>query len=344
MAAVGDARLQTPFAAATAGSNAKTMLVHVLPKPGVMDPVALSTLRALSDLNVAVTNVRSLHKYWITNADQHQVQRLAAKVLANDSVDQVVIGPLNIAKLAFGSRYELDRKVVPIRNLTTAQLESLSREGQLYLTQAEMLTVQKHFQEMNREPTDIELETIAQTWSEHCSHKTLAGRIAYRDENGERHFGNMLKETIFAATVGIRKQLVQTIGASPFSKTTRVLYASTTNIMLFSKWRRTIILQPSSPMEEPTPDRRCDSRSDGDGTWSQAVCNTDIFCFAPPITDATSLPGRSDPSPNHHAWRGSRRPRLRQSHGDPTVNGAVYFDPRYLGNPLVYCGNVGILP
>ena len=30
--------------------------------------------------------------------------------------------------------------------------------------------------------------------------------------------------------------------------------------------------------------------------------------------------------------------------GIPTVNGAVYFDDRYLGNPLVYCGNAGLLP
>ncbi len=30
--------------------------------------------------------------------------------------------------------------------------------------------------------------------------------------------------------------------------------------------------------------------------------------------------------------------------GIPTVNGAIYFDPRYLGNPLVFCGNVGVIP
>ena len=76
----------------------------------------------------------------------------------------------------------------------------LSREGQLYLQLAEMQTIRQHFRDLGREPTDVELETIAQTWSEHCSHKTLAGRIAYRDENGERMFENMLKETIFAAT------------------------------------------------------------------------------------------------------------------------------------------------
>ena len=83
----------------------------------------------------------------------------------------------------------------------------LSREGQLYLQLAEMQTIRQHFRELGREPTDVELETIAQTWSEHCSHKTLAGRIAYRDEHGERQFDNMLKETIFAATQKIREQL-----------------------------------------------------------------------------------------------------------------------------------------
>ena len=82
----------------------------------------------------------------------------------------------------------------------------LSREGQLYLQLAEMQTIQRHFAELGREPTDIELETIAQTWSEHCSHKTLAGRIAYRDEHGERQFENMLKETIFAATQELRRR------------------------------------------------------------------------------------------------------------------------------------------
>ena len=87
--------------------------------------------------------------------------------------------------------------------MTTA-LERLSREGQLYLSLVEMQTIQEYFRELDRDPTDVELETVAQTWSEHCSHKTLAGRIAYRDEQGERHFDNMLKETIFAATQTIR--------------------------------------------------------------------------------------------------------------------------------------------
>ena len=95
---------------------------------------------------------------------------------------------------------------VPIRELDDDGLLQLSRDGQLYLSLVEMQTIQQYFRELGRDPTDVELETMAQTWSEHCSHKTLAGRIAYRDEKGERHFENMLKETIFAATQQIRQR------------------------------------------------------------------------------------------------------------------------------------------
>ena len=77
---------------------------------------------------------------------------------------------------------------IPIRDLDDAALEQLSRTGQLYLSLTEMQTIQQYYRQLDRDPTDVELETLAQTWSEHCSHKTLAGRIAYRDENGDAAF------------------------------------------------------------------------------------------------------------------------------------------------------------
>src|SRR3990172_3704191 len=70
-----------------------------------------------------------------------------------------------------------------------------------------MQTTRAYFRELGRDPTDAELETIAQTWSEHCSHKTLTGPITYRDPNGQRQFENLLRETIFAATATIRQRL-----------------------------------------------------------------------------------------------------------------------------------------
>ena len=103
--------------------------------------------------------------------------------------------------------YEFNPITVPIREMDDEALARLALEGQLYLSLVEMQTIKARFESLDRDPTDIELETIAQTWSEHCSHKTLAGRIRYEDSSGERKYENMLKETIFAATVEIRERL-----------------------------------------------------------------------------------------------------------------------------------------
>ena len=128
-----------------------------------------------------------------------------------------------------------------------AALERLSREGQLYLSLVEMQTIQAHFRSLGRDPTDVELETIAQTWSEHCSHKTLAGRIHYRGPEGERHFQNMLKETIFAATQKIRHEAgQQRLVRERLFRQRRRRSASTTSTTWFSRSKRTITLRPWS--------------------------------------------------------------------------------------------------
>ena len=182
-------------------------LIHVLPKPGVMDPVAQSVQQACADLGVELDAVRTLRKYWFSGLDDSALETLCGKVLANDAIEQVIVGPLGFDRIGLGSAYEFNKLVTPICQLDDEQLAALSRTGQLYLSLAEMQTIAAHFRELGREPTDIELETVAQTWSEHCSHKTLAGRIRYQDEQGQRQFENMLKETIFAATQQIRKDL-----------------------------------------------------------------------------------------------------------------------------------------
>src|SRR5205823_11864369 len=111
--------------------------------------------------------------------------------------------PLTLDHLSIGTPYAFRLITVPLRDLDDDGLEQLSRDGQLSLSLDEMRTIQGHFRSLGRDPTDVELETLAQTWSEHCSHKTLKGRI----ECGDRTYENMLKETIFAATQEVRRQL-----------------------------------------------------------------------------------------------------------------------------------------
>jgi phosphoribosylformylglycinamidine synthase II len=320
-------------------------LIHVLPKPGVMDPVAQSVLSAIGDLGLKADAVRTLHKYWFAPAAAAALPTLATKVLANDAIEQVVVGPLPFKQLEVGAKYEFAPITVPYRTLDDAALEKLSKSGQLYLSLVEMQTIQKHFRELGRDPTDAELETIAQTWSEHCSHKTLAGRIRYRDERGERSFTNMLKETIFAATQEIRKQLgtddwcvsvfKDNAGVIKFDEQYHVCFKVETH-------NHPSALEPYGGANTGLGGVIRDPL--GTGLGAKPICNTDVFCFAPP-----DLPNEKIPQGVLHPKRvfrgvvsGVRDYGNRM--GIPTVNGAIYFDERYLANPLVYCGNVGLIP
>ena len=227
----------------------------------------------------------------------------------------------------------------------TLHLMRLSKEGQLYLSLPEMQTIRSKFQELDRDPTDIELETIAQTWSEHCSHKTLAGRIAYRDENGEKRFENMLKETVFAATQEIRKRL----GENDWCVS---VFKDNAGIVTFDDEQDVCIkvethnhpsaLEPYGGANTGLGGVIRDPL--GTGMGARPVCNTDVFCFAPPDTPFDSLPpGVLHPRTVMHGVVAGVRDYGNRM-GIPTVNGAVFFDERYLGNPLVYCGNIAMIP
>ncbi len=82
----------------------------------------------------------------------------------------------------------------------------------------------------------------------------------------------------------------------------------------------------------------------GTGLGAKPVCNTDVFCFAPPETPPEALPpGVLHPRKVMQGVVAGVRDYGNRI-GIPTVNGAVCFDERYLGNPLVFCGTVGLIP
>jgi phosphoribosylformylglycinamidine synthase II len=330
----------------------ETTLVNVLPKSGVMDPVAASTVEAAQDAGINVEAVRTVRKYWLGDVDESSLESICRRALSNDAIEQVVVGPLEMDQLDVGSAYDFKLVTVPIRELDDDALERLSREGQLYLTLIEMQTIRAHFVSIGRDPTDIELESVAQTWSEHCSHKTLAGRIHYQvpaidgmHEAEEHQFENMLKETIFAATQTIRQSLGEddwcmsvfkdNAGVVKFDDDFHVCFKVETH-------NHPSALEPYGGANTGIGGVIRDPM--GTGMGAKPVCNTDVFCFAPPDTPAESIP----PGVLHprRVMKGvvSGVRDYGNRMGIPTVNGAVYFDPRYLGNPLVYCGNVGIIP
>jgi phosphoribosylformylglycinamidine synthase II len=338
---VGRAGELNAFAGAEPRPTLK-LVATVLLKPGVMDPVAQSVEEAAGDLGIELTSVRTFRRYYSARPlAAAERELLFRKVLANEAIEQVIDGPLHLDHLSLGSTYTFRLITVPLRDKDDAGLMHISRSGQLSLNPAEMLAIQEHFRGLGRDPTDVELETLAQTWSEHCSHKTLKGQI---DFDGRR-IDNLLKETIFGATQEIRRRLGKddwcvsvfedNAGVVRFDERYNVCFKVETH-------NHPSAIEPYGGANTGLGGVIRDPL--GTGLGAKPICNTDVFCFAPPDTPPESLPdGVLHPRKVMQGVVAGVRDYGNRM-GIPTVNGAVCFDPRYLGNPLVYCGTVGLIP
>jgi phosphoribosylformylglycinamidine synthase len=316
-------------------------LATVLLKPGVMDPAALSVIDAARDLGLAVESVRTFRRYFGPSPSDAERAVLFRRVLANEAIEHVVAGPLALEHLALGSSYVFRLVTVPLRSLDDSGLERVSRAGQLSLNLAEMHVIQEHFRGSGRDPTDVELETLAQTWSEHCSHKTLKGAV---DFDGT-HYDNLLKETIFGATQEVRRQL----GADDWCVS---VFEDNAGVVKFDdRYHVCFKVETHNHPSAIEPYGGANTGLGGvirdplgTGLGARPVCNTDVFCFAPPDTPPESLPpGVLHPLKVMKGVVAGVRDYGNRM-GIPTVNGAVCFDDRYLANPLVYCGTVGLIP
>lgn len=318
---------------------------YVLFKPGVTDAIALTALHTMQASGFVVRAVRTYRKYWISGASQTTLQLLERKVIANASIEEVAIAPLRLSSLATDVRYHFDLVTVPLLDANDQDMIEISRRGGLSLNLVEMQTIQAHYRSLGRNPSDIELETIAQTWSEHCSHKTLAGRIAYEDPSGSRQFQNMLKETIFAATTKLREQwgaddwcvsvFKDNAGVVKFDDQFHICFKVETH-------NRPSALEPYGGANTGVGGVIRDTL--GTGLGAKPICSTDVFCFAPPDMLPSELPeGVLHPARIMRGVVAGVRDYGNRM-GIPTVNGAIYFDKRYVGNPLVFCGNVGLIP
>lgn len=239
---------------------------------------------------------------------------------------------------------------VPILNADTDQLEKISRDGLLSLTLTEMKTIQAYFSGIGRNPTDAELETLAQTWSEHCVHKTFKGQYFYKEENlngqtalagaGEKTYQNLLKETIARAT----EELAMPWCLSVFKDNAGVIGFDDRDAVAFKveTHNHPSALEPYGGAGTGIGGVIRDVL--GCGLGGKPVMNTDVFCFGMLDTPKEEMPeGALHPLRIARGVVSGVRDYGNRM-GIPTGNGAVYFDPGYTGNPLVFCGTVGLMP
>lgn len=339
---------------AAAGETA----IEVYLKPGVMDPVAASTIAAIRDMGLNVDGVRTARRYVIRGATGlDQLEFIGRRILANDCIEQVCYRgfsrhdePGDVFRSAPVRPFEL-RHVV-IRELNDEALRKLSREAHLFLSLEEMKTIQAHFRDAGREPTDLELEMLAQTWSEHCVHKTMRSAVAYRGEpmppaapgEVEIQYDNLLKDTIARATYELIAE-----GKTPWCLS---VFEDNAGVIAFDE-KYGIAFKVETHNHPSAIEPYGGSATGiggvirdimGCGLGAKPIANTDVFCVGMPDFPIELLPtGVLHPRRILKGVVAGVRDYGNRM-GIPTVNGAVCFDPRYMGNPLVFCGCVGLIP
>ncbi|MBP9891089.1 MAG: phosphoribosylformylglycinamidine synthase subunit PurL [Planctomycetes bacterium] len=337
-------------------------LFNIMRRTGVMDPVEQSLMRALSDSGVNAAGVKSVDQFEFAAPITPAEVAKAYAALGNSVVDEAHRGPLLLKALPKGKPYAFKLLHIDITGLTDEGLKILNGTHKLSMNLTELRAVQAFFKEQGREPTDAELLTLAQTWSEHCKHKTLAGQVHYREHKAHEagpdsdlvheslfdmklvpldgKIDNLLKDTIKRVTDELNHPwclsvFVDNAGVIEFDAEDAICFKVETH-------NHPSAIEPYGGAGTGLGGVIRDIL--GTGLGARPILNTNVFCFGPLDADARHVPkGATHPRKIMRGVVNGVRDYGNRM-GIPTPNGGVHFDARYTGNPLVYAGSVGIIP
>jgi phosphoribosylformylglycinamidine synthase II len=343
------------------GEQAWALSVALL--PGVTDAVGRTVARAAADCLGRPLEGQAysstLYLFW--GLERDAIER-AAKQLHNPLIERMKLEQsprsldLEIPRPAGGERTTQVR-IVALRGLDDAQLEAISRDGMLALTRAEMRAIQAHFVALGRDPTDAELECLAQTWSEHCKHKIFASPIHYVDPEGREHLleRGLFRGYVRGATEAVAKQRLAVGLDRPGEDFLVSVFHDNAGVVRFTDADHLVykVETHNSPSAlDPyggamTGIVGVNRDSFGTGLGADLLTNVWGYCFGDPRGDPTDLsglpPGLMHPrrirdGVHHGVIDGGNQS------GIPYARGFELFDPSYAGKPLVYCGTVAAMP
>ncbi|QBD80238.1 phosphoribosylformylglycinamidine synthase subunit PurL [Ktedonosporobacter rubrisoli] len=332
-------------------------IVDVFFHPGVTDTLAESVLSGAQMLDIAgLQRVETGRRYLLDGRlRESEAHALAKALLYNPVIQRYTLHPAQQTEQARAAVEESPlptqeiesgnyATTVPLSTMSDEQLLEVSRAGLLALNLDEMRAIQRHYQGQGREPTDVELETLAQTWSEHCSHKTFKASIEYReiDQHGNvlasESIPGLLKHYLMSATEQVqRADLVSAFkdnaGIVRFTETQDIAFKVETH-------NHPSAIEPFGGANTGVGGVIRDVL----GVSAYPLACTDILCFGPPDTPVDKLATGVLPPDRIASGVVNGVRDYGNKMGIPTVNGAILYHSGYIYNPLVFCGCLGILP
>ena len=342
-------------------------LIEVGFRPGVTDNVGKSSAEGICDvLGRGLQPGEAVYKstQYVIRGDvaKGSCERIARDLLANELIErweirsaQDMVGYAGESLLGLPVVTERSDPVVHEIDVSVSddRLAALSRDRMLALEVEELKAIQTYYSDaavrrcrtglgLPRNPTDIELEILAQTWSEHCKHKIFNAEIHYVGPDGEMECVDGLFKTFIRATTDEVAKRVDWLVSVFHDNAGIIQFDENWNFALKCETHNSpSALDPYGGAITGIVGVNRDIL--GAGLGCRCILNTDVFCFASPFYEGEIPPRLFHP---RRVLRGVHRGVKdggNQS-GIPDVNGAIVFHERFLGKPLVFCGTGGLIP
>jgi phosphoribosylformylglycinamidine synthase len=347
------------------------VLVDVAYKPGVTDPVGKSARVAIEDTlgrrlpeRAAVYTSRL---YLLFGATLEDARRISSELLANPLIQTAAVRAREewcaSAPDSSVPRVEVHMfaAALPVDlPADDSALVALSRERLLALNLAEMRAIRDHFvsaaahdpgrgrAELDHRPTDVELECLAQTWSEHCKHKIFQATIAHHDDRARPEtirslFSTYIRKATSEIDLAARERDGRSWLVSVFHDNAGVVAFDDAMHLVYK-----VETHNSPSALDPyggaiTGIVGVNRDPFGTGIGADLLVNVWGYCFADPAWDRELPRGLLHPRRVRDGVHEGVIDGGNQS-GIPYGRGWERFDGRFLGKPLVFCGTVGTLP
>ena len=152
--------------------------VEITLQPGVTDSGADAVRHACErlgiDINAAATGRRIRFS---DDVSDELADEVISRLVANPIIERWAWGAIEPTHPDAGESESVEATIIPMRGSNKGRLAAINTSRALYLDPEEMVAIRDHFESLDRDPTDLELETLGQTWSEHCAHKTFRAVI-----------------------------------------------------------------------------------------------------------------------------------------------------------------------
>lgn len=350
LAALTDPVTEVGAVGALDDPSGDTLVLTVGLRPGVTDAVGRTVLRAAADSlgRSLAGSVYTATMFVFRGLTRAEVE-VAARELHNPLIQRIRIDAPprtpDVDAPRAGTAEAPAVATVPLRAADDEQLLKISKDGLLALSLAEMQIIKKHFAGVGRDPTDAELECLAQTWSEHCKHKIFAAPISYTGPNGQTREidRGLFKDYIRGATEAVAAARGDDFLVSVFHDNAGVVRFTEADHLVYKveTHNSPSALDPYGGAMTGIVGVNRDSL--GTGLGADLLTNVWGYCFGEPDHRGALPPGLMHPrrirdGVHHGVIDGGNQSGL------PYSRGFELFDARYAGKPLVYCGTVAVMP